>query len=179
MSYLRSYLPNCVGNLLGYYYGKSIQLSQQFISPPFEIIPIVDNIYIGNIASTIYLEQLKENGITHILSIYNGGYETYPNDFKYKIIHINDDPWLSLDQYFDECIDFILDSQKTHGKILIHCMCGVSRSATIISAYLIKIHKIPVQNTIEFMKNKKSNIEPNQGFILQLYNYEKKYKLTF
>jgi protein-tyrosine phosphatase len=177
MSYIRSYLPNYIGNVMGYYYGMTVQMMQPYLASPYEIHHIIDNIYLGGLSTSIHVENLKKQGITHIISIMNGSYSMYPNEFKYKHVHINDDPWLSIDTHFDECIQFIEECQKAGGNILIHCMCGISRSVTIIGAYLIKKHKYSFNETIEFLKNKKQSINPNDGFMNQLRKYEKKYKL--
>lgn len=177
MSYLRSYLPNCIGNTMGYYYGRTVQMIQPYLSNKYNIHHIIDNVYLGDLPSSISYDKLEEDGITHIISIINGSYSMYPNKFKYKHIHINDDPWLSIDNYFDECIQFIENAEKEGGKVLIHCMCGISRSVTIIVAYLIKKHKYTLNDAILYLKDKKQNINPNDGFINQLKKYEKKFKL--
>lgn len=177
MSYIRSYLPNRVGNLIGYYYGMTSQMLQPYISSNYELQHIIDNIYLGDLATSVSADNLQTDGITHIISIINGSYSMYPDKFKYKHIHINDDPWLSIDNYFDDCIQFIEECQKENGKVLIHCMCGISRSVTIIGAYLIKKHKLSLNDAIIFLKDKKQNINPNDGFMNQLKKYEKKYRL--
>ena len=177
MSYIRSYLPNYMGNILGYYYGRAVQITQPYLASSFTIENIVDNIYLGNISTSVYSDKLEQNGITHILSLINGSYSMFPDKFIYKHIHINDDPWLSIDKYFDECIEFIEQSQQCNGKILIHCMCGISRSTTIIAAYLIKKYKMSHTNAILYLKNKNKFINPNDGFTLQLNRYEKNFKL--
>jgi protein-tyrosine phosphatase len=177
MTYLRSYLPNYVGDIMGYYYGMGVQMMQPYISSNYEIQHITDNIYLGNISTAVSADKLQKDGITHIISIMNGSYSMHPDKFKYKHIHINDDPWLSIDNYFDECIQFIEDCQKENGKVLIHCMCGISRSVTIIGAYLIKKNKLSFNEAITFLKNKKQTINPNDGFMNQLKKYEKKFKL--
>lgn len=174
---IRSYLPNIIGHSMGYVYGASYQMMQKYLSSPYQIFHIKDNIYLGDMASACQLEKLKEDGITHILSIVNGAYPEYPSDFTYNIIHINDDTWLSIDAHFDECIKFIEKSQLNNGKILIHCMYGISRSPVIIAAYLIKKYKMSTQNAINMIKNKKQNVNPNEGFLNQLRKYEKMYKL--
>ena len=43
-----------------------------------------------------------------------------------------------LSSWFVTAIKFIEDCVNNNGKILIHCYHGVSRSATILAAYLLK-----------------------------------------
>ena len=71
-------------------------------------------------------------------------------------------------KYFKECIQFIENSKK----IYIHCMAGVSRSASIVIAYLMyKEHKNYFQIYTE-VKKKRNVIRPNFGFVFQLKYFE-------
>jgi protein-tyrosine phosphatase len=69
--------------------------------------------------------------------------------------------------------------------ILVHCMAGISRSTTIVCAYLIRCNypvtiKADVENyvdaVIRFVRSRRPIIEPNQGFRMQLYNFLLKIK---
>ena len=42
-------------------------------------------------------------------------------------------------KYFDHCIEFI-DYNIKKGNVLVHCMMGISRSSTIVIAYLMKTY---------------------------------------
>lgn len=54
-----------------------------------------------------------------------------------------------------------------------HCAYGVSRSATLIIAYLIKKLKISYEEAFIFVRRKRSVIKPNKGFEEQLRLWEK------
>ena len=86
-----------------------------------------------------------------------------------------------LSTWFEPAISFIEEGLIQSGKVLIHCYHGVSRSATILAAYLLKIglqfkpdnsQKISntshVQEVLEFIKSRRPSICPNDGFIAQL-----------
>jgi len=63
----------------------------------------------------------------------------FTDKFVYKIIPVMDVPSTNILSYFDNASQFIDSVLKTSfGKILVHCYAGVSRSATIVIAYLIK-----------------------------------------
>lgn len=49
-------------------------------------------------------------------------------------------PSASLSPYFDKVADKIQQVTSRGGKVLVHCMAGVSRSSTLCIAYLMK-HK--------------------------------------
>ena len=56
-----------------------------------------------------------------------------------KIV-IDDVPSANLAPYFDRTADKINDVVRRGGKVLVHCMAGISRSSTLCIAYLMK-HK--------------------------------------
>ncbi len=61
----------------------------------------------------------------------------------YKILNVLDMPQQNLIQYFEEAIQFIRDVKKIGGKVFVHCFAGVSRSATIVIAYLMGKMSLP------------------------------------
>jgi len=59
--------------------------------------------------------------------------------------------------------------------VLVHCLAGMSRSATIVCAYLLATTPMNTEETIAFVKSKRSIIHPNYGFQKQLKAWEAKY----
>lgn len=183
MSLIRSYLPDTVNSNFMYYTGKAICYLQYYVNNTFSANQIVPRIFVGDLASASNNKALKEQGITHILSIYNGCYELFPDDFKYKIIHINDDIWININDYFEESNNFIETALNYNNtKVMIHCQRGVSRSVTLLIAYLLwkqnKENKIlvgeidnSIDNIIKEIKIHRPIAEPNDGFITCLKKY--------
>ena len=59
-----------------------------------------------------------------------------------------------LSRYFDKSIDFIKTSLgKTN--ILVHCMAGISRSVTLVLAYLMKHHGMSYLEAFEAIRRKR------------------------
>lgn len=67
----------------------------------------------------------------------------------------------------------IIDDRVSSGKrVLIHCQCGVSRSASLIVAYgLFKNTNTSVQEAYDMVKQKSKWIGPNMSLIMQLQEY--------
>jgi protein-tyrosine phosphatase len=174
-----------------YYVGKVRCIVQPYVNTTFSASQINDNIYLGDLASASNLTAMKEQGITHILSVFNGTVELYPEHFTYKIIHINDDVWVDISKYFDESIQF-MDSvlANENNRLLIHCQRGVSRSVTLLLAYKVweinnkqKINyeniDIVIDTCIKKIQSHRDIADPNEGFkkcvkkyICKLNNYD-------
>lgn len=73
----------------------------------------------------------------------------------------------NLLDHLGPCLDFIDDGRK-EGNVLVHCYAGVSRSATIITAYLMRVEQKPLEEALESLKEVYESVCPNDGFLEQL-----------
>ena len=64
------------------------------------------------------------------------------------------------------------EARAEDGKILVHCQAGVSRSATITIAYILKHSKMTVMEAYRYVKSKRVIIAPNFNFMGQLMEFE-------
>ncbi len=65
-----------------------------------------------------------------------------------------------------------MDSVKEKGgRILVHCIQGISRSVTLVIAYLILKQKINYDEAFKIVQAKRSIASPNLGFSIQLQNF--------
>ena len=170
MTSIRQYCPEIINENLWFYIGKTLTTLQYYSANEFNADEVYENIFVGGMNSSMNKDELKNN-ITHIISLINGYYEIYPDDFNYKVIHINDDKWVKIKNYFNECNEFIQTAINNGGKVLIHCKFGASRSITIALAYMIYKNKIKPEKLIEQVKQKEKEANPNDGFIDQLNDY--------
>ena len=69
-----------------------------------------------------------------------------------------------LDRYFDSGTNFIYNNLKTTN-VLVHCYAGVSRSASLVLAFLMKHHKLSLKDAFRKVKSVRTQIDPNEGFI--------------
>lgn len=91
----------------------------------------------------------------------------------YLRISIKDNREADLDRYFDEVADRIeQESQRAGGVTLVHCVAGVSRSASLCLAYLIKYHRMSLKDAYNHVKARRPQIRPNVAFVKQLMEYE-------
>ena len=89
----------------------------------------------------------------------------FPNDFEYLEIGIWDESDVDIRQYFSAAFAFIDKIIQDEGKrVLVHCAMGVSRSATIVIAYLMHKERISLMDAFRKVKDRRPCIEPNRGF---------------
>ena len=137
----------------------------------FEANEIMDGLYLGNINSVYDYKKLKELGITHIISVLAGFEPPFPNDFEYLVINALDTTNTILHKNFEASNQFIEEAFENNGKVLVHCMAGRSRSATILAAYIISKFGMNTENAIKSMQSKRDIVQPNNYFMSQLKNY--------
>ena len=77
-----------------------------------------------------------------------------------------------LEDYFDEATKFLHDSLSVTNT-LVHCMAGISRSTTLLIAYLIRYRGMKSDDALNLVRSRRSIVNPNPGFWSQLKQYEK------
>ena len=85
----------------------------------------------------------------------------------YLYIPAEDIPEFQLAPYFGKSYDFI-DRNLLRTNVLVHCMAGISRSVTIVAAYIVRKFKKTSEEALGQIRRKRSIINPNEGFIRQL-----------
>ena len=131
---------------------------------------LTDKLWLGNASAARNITLLKKNGITKVLSVMNNPPHTYKESdgVNLKYINIYDKPRENIVQYFGECIEFIEGKEN----VLVHCIFGKSRSATIVTAYLIWKKRISLDDALNFVNQKRKMAVPNTGFKKQLQIFE-------
>jgi len=66
----------------------------------------------------------------------------------------------------------LMKEEKKSG-VLVHCMAGISRSASIVVAYLMKLNNWDVEKSLDTVKQSRKFIDPNAGFRRQLELYHR------
>lgn len=88
------------------------------------------------------------------------------------IVEGHDVEHFDLEDYFDEAVKFTKDSLAVTNT-LIHCMAGISRSTTLLIAYLIRYRGMKSDDALNYVRSRRSIVNPNPGFWNQLKQYEK------
>ena len=75
--------------------------------------------------------------------------------------------------HFPASFDFIEQNRQQKKNVLVNCHAGVSRSGTIVCAYLIRKNKWTAERTLNFVRNKRDRVKPNAAFWEKLVLLEK------
>jgi len=155
--------------------GKWRNFIYHYLPAGYDASKISDNILISDLSTAYNVEEMKKEGITHIINTVLAIEPAYPQEFKYLSIHTRDSESEDLKQYFDQCFEFIEDAVKNNAKILIHCIFGRSRSSAIAIAYFIRKSRMSYDDAYTMVKEKRNIIEPNEGFKGQLKEYAQRW----
>ncbi|KAK1164525.1 dual specificity protein phosphatase 13-like [Acipenser oxyrinchus oxyrinchus] len=133
------------------------------------------NIYIGDAYTARDKGTLLNLGITHIVNAAHGihhintGAKYYSDtQMHYLGVEADDDPEFDLSPFFYPTAKFIragLNSPK--GKVFVNCAMGVSRSATLVLAYLMICKNVTLVEAIKAVCEHR-DVFPNSGFLSQL-----------
>ena len=101
------------------------------------------------------------------------------------VLDVEDDECSSIEKIFPTALPLIQDVLGTRPKaeladgeerptscVLVHCMAGVSRSASVVIAFLIACQGWSLDDAMSFVKGKRKCISPNVAFAEQLASFE-------
>ena len=97
-------------------------------------------LYLGDSQDARNLEKLAEKRITYVLNAASGELRSddlYGKEIKCLRLAIIDETWYDISKHMDSALDFIAEAKANRAGILVHCVAGVSRSVTVVMAYLM------------------------------------------
>lgn len=85
-----------------------------------------------------------------------------------KFIPALDHVHYNIKQHFEETYHYIAEKLNQKINVLVHCHAGISRSASIVIAFLMRNKSISLEEAFKIVKSKRPRIKPNEAFIKQL-----------
>mmetsp|Transcript_39444 Transcript_39444/g.64635 ORF Transcript_39444/g.64635 Transcript_39444/m.64635 type:complete len:316 (+) Transcript_39444:121-1068(+) len=153
--------------------GGGASAYRQLTAPLHGLSLVSQHIALGNREDSADIEGLQKMGITHIL---NAAAEqvrnSHPKDFIYMSLKLADNPQQDLTKYRDKAVGFIQHVERLGGRVLVHCIAGVSRSVSLVIMHLMNSHQMYLRVAFDHIKSIRPYISPNNGFLLQLAKYE-------
>lgn len=156
----------------------------------WEASQITPSLHLGGLQSALSTDAAIARGITHLLSVLavddfteveqawadatveaantNTGAKT-PS---IKCVGIRDAANEDLLAILPGTVAFLHDAIASGGCVLVHCLQGVSRSTSVVVAYLIRHHSMSLRQAVTHVRQNRPGAEPNRGFWRQLRAWE-------
>ncbi|XP_004504136.1 protein-tyrosine-phosphatase MKP1-like [Cicer arietinum] len=136
---------------------------------------IAEHVYLGSDTVAKNHELLRQKGITHVLNCV--GFvcpEYFKRDFVYKTLWLQDSPTEDITSILYDVFDYFEDVRLQGGRVLVHCCQGVSRSTSLVIAYLMWREGQSFEDAFHYVKNARGVTNPNMGFASQLLQCQKR-----
>ncbi|XP_046876970.1 uncharacterized protein si:dkey-175m17.7 [Hypomesus transpacificus] len=162
---LSSSLPTCLSDESG-------------MTPDVEnavISPILPFLFLGNERDAEDLDLLLRFNIGYVVNVttHLPLYHLGSGLVRYKRLPATDNSKQNLRQYFEEVFEFIEEAHQSGRGVLVHCQAGVSRSATIVIAYLMKHTLMTMTDAYKYVRGRRLVVSPNLNFMGQLLEFER------
>ncbi|XP_075970028.1 dual specificity protein phosphatase 13B-like isoform X4 [Anticarsia gemmatalis] len=156
-------------------------------NPSPDLNEVYPGLYVGDAVAAKDKQFLRRMGINYVLNTAEGKRYTqvdtdhlYYRDcpgMRYKGFPLMDLPTTDISKYFYIAANFIDEAVSSGGRILVHCMMGVSRSATCALAFLMIKRGMSFAEAMGTVRARR-DIHPNEGFVRQLQQLDRELRLN-
>uniref|UniRef100_A0A8D1JZS5 Dual specificity protein phosphatase 8 n=1 Tax=Sus scrofa TaxID=9823 RepID=A0A8D1JZS5_PIG len=156
-----------------------MSLSQPCLpAPSVGLTRILPHLYLGSQKDVLNKDLMTQNGISYVLNASNSCPKPdFICESRFLRVPINDNYCEKLLPWLDKSIEFIDKAKLSSCQVIVHCLAGISRSATIAIAYIMKTMGMSSDDAYRFVKDRRPSISPNFNFLGQLLEYERSLKL--
>jgi predicted protein tyrosine phosphatase len=155
----------------------------------FEASEIFRGLYLGSWLDADSVDELRSHKVARVLNVA----EECPistscekaianGSIQVKKLDLRDHSDEDIARHFNEALKFMHEGIIRNEGVLVHCRQGVSRSATIVLAYLMEFgiqdqngfsHPMSYADAFDYVKERRPFISPNLGFVLALHEVER------
>ncbi|GJP84702.1 hypothetical protein CLOP_g14752 [Closterium sp. NIES-67] len=136
---------------------------------------VLEHVFVGSDFVARSREILGEAGITHVLNCV--GFvcpEYFPGDIVYKTLWLQDNTAEDITCVLYDVFDYIEGVRESGGRVFVHCCQGVSRSTSLVIAYLMWTQRMEFEEAFRRVKAVRGVASPNMGFACQLLQWQKR-----
>ncbi|XP_046341804.2 dual specificity protein phosphatase 18-like [Haliotis rufescens] len=142
-----------------------------------QVAEITEHVYLSSVGGVTQERSLEEHGITHILNVATELQDLkYPqDDLMIKRVSLRDSVTENILPHLESLVDHVDEVARQGGRVAVHCIAGVSRSATVCIAYLVKHHHMTLKQAYRKVYKAREVIYPNRSFWASLVAFEELY----
>ncbi|XP_013188758.1 dual specificity protein phosphatase 13B isoform X2 [Amyelois transitella] len=166
---------------------RSRPFAEVSYSPSPDLNEVYPGLFVGDAVAAKDKSFLRRMGIKYVLNTAEGKRYTqvdtdhlYYRDcpgLRYKGFQMMDLPTTDISKYFHIAANFIDEGISSGGRVLVHCLMGVSRSATCAIAFLMIKRGMTLTEAMALVRSRR-DIHPNEGFIRQLQQLDRELRLS-
>lgn len=133
-------------------------------------------LFLGDEHDACNLEVLDTKTIRYVLNLVPHEVETtelYGDKYRCRRLRLEDKETFDISRHMKSALEFIEEARVDRAGILVHCSAGVSRSATVVIAFLMTYQKWPLRTAASYCYERRSIILPNIGFMEYLVKLDK------
>ena len=140
---------------------------------------IKDKIYLGSAFNAATKSTLDTLNIKYIVNVTDKIENYFPDNYEYETYIIDDNDQQHIIPYLEQSYLKIKEFQeKNNGNILVHCVMGASRSASVVCYYLMREYNFNPKEIYNAMKLKRECVNPSYTFYNDLQHEYKKLNKT-
>lgn len=153
--------------------GLDFEFSMDVLRDPFH--EISSDVVLGSRPTPEHVDALRALGVTHVVScLPDGEQDTVAflgEHFTTLYLPLRDGILEDIGSHLPPFFDFVASAEK--GRALVHCEVGVSRSATLAIAHVMKTRRLRFYEAYREVRRRRPQVLPNVGFATQLQRYER------
>lgn len=156
------------------------------LNDPPSVSRIMPHLLLGNFTCLLDKETVKKYHIKCAVSLMcNPLYQWELPSFReliprhhHKFVKCNDNLDQDILQHLTDICDFIESERRnfeisyrqgrSQKHVLVHCRMGISRSATVVIAYMMRKCRISLDRALRRVKDERRIVNPNKNFLEQL-----------
>jgi predicted protein tyrosine phosphatase len=141
-------------------------------SYPSEMLP--GFMFLGTWEHAEDKELLKELKVKSVVTIHNApenlDLSKGVKQLQITLADVESEPILP---HLSSSFAFMEAARMAKQRVLVHCGAGVSRSATLVLAYLLRRHGVALAPALAFCQRQRAVVQPNDGFMRALVDFER------
>lgn len=137
---------------------------------------VAPGLYISDAVAAQSARDLRARGITMVVKAFsddarNGAYQRV-RGVQYRVVPAEDTPDFDMLAWMVPVARVIEDELHRGGCVLVHCHMGISRSATLLAAFMMLFGGLSAKQAVAKLQAARPVVRPNPGFQAQLRRLE-------